>query len=182
MERAGEKSPFAPAPNAPDRRCGRVRSRRCDRRRATQPTRKAQRERRRGARARPLADALRADTALRALVMTGNGRAFSAGADIAALAELAGHRDRGSRRSDHRCAERPRLRRWLRARARLRPARLYAGAEFESRVRAELAAATPLGRLATPDEVANVIRFLCSQEASFVCGQTIVVDGGRTLT
>ena len=60
-------------------------------------------------------------------------------------------------------------------------ARLYAGAEFEDRVRAEWAAATPFGRLARPEEVANVIRFLCSDEASFVCGQTIVVDGGRTL-
>lgn len=42
---------------------------------------------------RALVDALRADAASRAFVITGNGRAFSAGADIAALAELAGPPD-----------------------------------------------------------------------------------------
>lgn len=37
---------------------------------------------------------------------------------------------------------------------------------------------TPLGRLGTPSEVANVVRFLASEEASFVNGTVIVVDGG----
>ena len=60
-------------------------------------------------------------------------------------------------------------------------ARMYVGAEYESRVRGEWIAATPLGRLGTPEDVANVIAFLCSDAAGFICGQTIVVDGGRTL-
>jgi NAD(P)-dependent dehydrogenase (short-subunit alcohol dehydrogenase family) len=37
---------------------------------------------------------------------------------------------------------------------------------------------TPLGRLGSGDEIANVVAFLASDAASFVNGQTIVVDGG----
>ncbi len=37
---------------------------------------------------------------------------------------------------------------------------------------------TPMGRLGTPEDVAGVVLFLCSDDARFVTGQTIVVDGG----
>ncbi len=46
---------------------------------------------------------------------------------------------------------------------------------------ARLAATTPTGRLATPEDIANVVAFLCSPDAAMICGQTIVVDGGYTL-
>ena len=36
----------------------------------------------------------------------------------------------------------------------------------------------PLGRLATPNEIANVVVFLCSDSNSFITGQNIIVDGG----
>ena len=39
----------------------------------------------------------------------------------------------------------------------------------------------PVGRLGTPEEVANVILFLASDEASFVTGTELVVDGGYLL-
>jgi len=38
----------------------------------------------------------------------------------------------------------------------------------------------PLGRIADPEEVANVVLFLASELASFVTGECVVVDGGRT--
>jgi 3-oxoacyl-[acyl-carrier protein] reductase len=37
---------------------------------------------------------------------------------------------------------------------------------------------TPLGRLGTPEDVARAVRFLCSDEASFVTGEVLLVDGG----
>jgi len=41
-------------------------------------------------------------------------------------------------------------------------------------------ALSPMGRIATPDEVANVVAFLLSDEASYVSGATITVDGAST--
>ncbi|HET6880537.1 MAG TPA: 3-oxoacyl-ACP reductase family protein [Pirellulales bacterium] len=40
---------------------------------------------------------------------------------------------------------------------------------------------TPLGRIGQPEEIANVIRFLLSEESSFMTGQTVVASGGRVM-
>jgi enoyl-[acyl-carrier protein] reductase III len=41
---------------------------------------------------------------------------------------------------------------------------------------------TPIGRLVTPEDVAKVVAFLCSSDAEAIVGQTIIIDGGFTIT
>ena len=41
-------------------------------------------------------------------------------------------------------------------------------------------AATPIGRMADPAEIARAVLFLCSEESSFMVGHALVVDGGLT--
>ncbi|MBI2831375.1 MAG: glucose 1-dehydrogenase [Chloroflexi bacterium] len=50
--------------------------------------------------------------------------------------------------------------------------------EESERFSAEIVKDTPLGRLATVQEIANVALFLASEESSFITGQVIVPDGG----
>jgi 3-oxoacyl-[acyl-carrier protein] reductase len=52
------------------------------------------------------------------------------------------------------------------------------GKTFEE-VEAYKAADIPIGRLGRPEEMADAALFLCSDRASFITGQTLLVDGGR---
>jgi enoyl-[acyl-carrier protein] reductase III len=46
---------------------------------------------------------------------------------------------------------------------------------------AEAISRTPVGRLCTPADVAELVCFLCSPAARMICGQTIILDGGQSL-
>lgn len=48
-------------------------------------------------------------------------------------------------------------------------------------MQADLMKRTPAGRIARPEEIASVVAFLCSDDAGWIHGQTIVADGGLSL-
>lgn len=54
-------------------------------------------------------------------------------------------------------------------------------AKVPEKVREKAIAATPLGRAGQPIEVAYAALFLVSDESSFITGQVLFVDGGRTV-
>jgi 3-oxoacyl-[acyl-carrier protein] reductase len=45
-------------------------------------------------------------------------------------------------------------------------------------IRGAILANTPMGRLGSPEDVAAAVRFLCSDEAAFITGDVLLVDGG----
>ncbi|GAA1455310.1 SDR family oxidoreductase [Nocardiopsis tropica] len=57
----------------------------------------------------------------------------------------------------------------------------FAAALYEGREE-KLAAEYPLGRLGLPEDVAGAVAFLLSDDASWITGRTLVLDGGVTLT
>lgn len=46
---------------------------------------------------------------------------------------------------------------------------------------AAMEASVPLGRLGTVEDIANCVLFLCSEGASYITGQSIIIDGGQTV-
>lgn len=52
--------------------------------------------------------------------------------------------------------------------------------EFDA-LAAQVKARTPAGRVATPEDVAGVVAFLCSPDARWIYGQTLIADGGASL-
>ncbi len=57
----------------------------------------------------------------------------------------------------------------------------FAGALYEGR-EDEVASAYPLKRLGVPEDIGAVVAFLLSSDAGWITGQTVVIDGGITLT
>jgi len=53
--------------------------------------------------------------------------------------------------------------------------------EMDPALLRSLEGSIPLGRLAEPEEIGWAVRFLASEEAGYITGQTLVVDGGQVL-
>jgi 3-oxoacyl-[acyl-carrier protein] reductase len=55
-------------------------------------------------------------------------------------------------------------------------------AKLPEQIREKMKEAIPLGRFGSPDDVAKVIVFLASEEAGYITGQTVVIDGGMVMS
>jgi 2-keto-3-deoxy-L-fuconate dehydrogenase len=53
-------------------------------------------------------------------------------------------------------------------------------AHEKDKIRAELSARQPMGRLGRPEEIASLVRYVCSDEAAFMTGALLPIDGGLT--
>ena len=53
--------------------------------------------------------------------------------------------------------------------------------ELPEAVRSEATKNIPLNRFGTPQDIAGAVRFLCSDDAAYITGQVLVVDGGLTM-
>ena len=53
--------------------------------------------------------------------------------------------------------------------------------ELSAELKANLISTIPLGRLTEPSDIAGVVAFLASDDAEFITGTAINVDGGRTV-
>ena len=51
----------------------------------------------------------------------------------------------------------------------------------DSEMNAQIVAMHPIGRIGRPDEVANAVVWLCSDDASFITGHSLAIDGGYTV-
>jgi 3-oxoacyl-[acyl-carrier protein] reductase len=67
---------------------------------------------------------------------------------------------------------------WMEPGGLLDQARHASGGDTRDEARASVGSKRPIGRMATPEEIASVITFLCSDRASFVSGSAWGVDGG----
>ena len=57
--------------------------------------------------------------------------------------------------------------------------RLHATGDFDKAM-ADFVARQPMGRIASPEEIANLVVYLASDESSFTTGQAHIIDGGWT--
>jgi NAD(P)-dependent dehydrogenase (short-subunit alcohol dehydrogenase family) len=53
---------------------------------------------------------------------------------------------------------------------------------MDPEVRAKLTAMHPIGRFGKPHEIGDVVAWLCSEEAGFITGECINIDGGAGAT
>jgi 2-keto-3-deoxy-L-fuconate dehydrogenase len=53
-------------------------------------------------------------------------------------------------------------------------------AHEKDKIRAELNARQPIGRVGRPEEIASLVRYVCSEEAAFMTGALLPIDGGWT--
>jgi len=53
--------------------------------------------------------------------------------------------------------------------------------KLSGEVKNEFLSHIPVGRIGSPDDIANAVIFLASDEAGYITGQTITVDGGRII-